>query len=238
MCSVKPAAEAHLNNCRCDLFLAECFKDGADKDFKLCGWPYTLFNLVGGIKGSRDRLGEGERRERLPIDLHAFPVADQVWLRRGGVADPRCAEGRGDEGDDAPLPIGPCDECAANPRLGGAESTKEGVRSPQPHANAEASARLKRHQGGAPRIRATPLTNGKNDLGTSARNAIAHLEDQLRVTRLVRHRWSVAVSACCVRESPYGTLPSIEFEATAARPSRPIRGVHAPLSRRLSLSTY
>jgi hypothetical protein len=75
-----------------------------------------------------------------------------------------------------------------------------------------------------------PLSLDKpGSLSASARNTIAHLEDQLRVTRLIGHRWSVAVSTRSVRESSYGTLPSIEFEATAARPSWPIRGVHTPL---------
>jgi hypothetical protein len=86
---IKPSAKTHLNDRRGDLFLAECFKDGADKDLELSGWPNALFNLVSSIKGARHRLGEWERGERLPIDLNPLAVADQVRLRGGGVANPR-----------------------------------------------------------------------------------------------------------------------------------------------------
>jgi hypothetical protein len=115
---IKPSAKTHLNDRRGDLFLAECFKDGADKDLELSGWPNALFNLVSSIKGARHRLGEWERGERLSIDLHPLAVADQVRLRGGGVADPRRAKRCGDEGDDAPLAICAGDQSTANPRFG------------------------------------------------------------------------------------------------------------------------
>jgi hypothetical protein len=119
---IKPSAETHLNDRRGDLFLAECFEDGADKDLKLGRWPNALFNLVSSIKGTCHRLGEWERGERLPIDLHPFAVADQVRLRRGGVANPRRLKGRRNESNNAPLPIRSCDQSAANPRFGRAQS--------------------------------------------------------------------------------------------------------------------
>ena len=118
MCCIEPAAKTNLNDRRGDLLLAERFEDGADEDLKLGGWSHALFDLVGGIEGTRDRLGEREWGEWLPIDLYPLPVADQMRLRRGGVANPRRAEGRRDEGNDAPLAVGSGDERTANSRLG------------------------------------------------------------------------------------------------------------------------
>ena len=92
MRGIEPSTKPNLND-RCgDLLLAKCFEDSPDEDLKLGGWADALFDLVGGIKGARHRLGEGEWGERLPVDLHALSVADQVWLRGGGVANPRRAE--------------------------------------------------------------------------------------------------------------------------------------------------
>jgi hypothetical protein len=124
---IKSSTKAHLNDRRGDLFLAEGLKDGADEDLKLGRWPNALFNLVSSIKGARHRLGEWERGEGVPIDLHPLAVADQVRLRGGGVADPRRAKRCGDEGDDAPLAICAGDQSAANPRFGRAESAQEGL---------------------------------------------------------------------------------------------------------------
>jgi hypothetical protein len=91
---VKPTAKANLNN-RCgDLFLAERFKDGADEDLKLSRWPDARLNLIGGIKGACDRLGERECCEWLAIDLYPLAIADQVRFRRGGVSNARSTEGR------------------------------------------------------------------------------------------------------------------------------------------------
>ena len=115
---IKPPAETNLNDRRGDLLLAKCFEDGADEDLKLGGWSHALFDLVGGIKGTRNRLGEREWGERLTVDLHPLPVADQMRLRRGGVANPRRAEGRRDEGNDAPLAVGSGNERTTNSRLG------------------------------------------------------------------------------------------------------------------------
>ena len=89
---IESSAKAHLDDRRGDLLLAKCFEDRADEDFKLGGWADALFDLVGGIKGARHRLGEWEWGERLPVDLHALAVADQVWLRGGGVANSRRTE--------------------------------------------------------------------------------------------------------------------------------------------------
>ena len=89
---IKPPAETNLNDRRGDLLLAKCFEDGADEDLKLRRWPDALLNLVGGIKGARHRLGKWEWGERLSVNLHPLAVADQVWLRGGGVANPRRTE--------------------------------------------------------------------------------------------------------------------------------------------------
>jgi hypothetical protein len=115
---IKSPTETDLNDCGRDLFLAEGLKDCTDEDLKLCGWTNALFNLVGGIKGTRHRLGEGEWGERLPVDLDALSIADQVRLRGGGVAYPRRTERCGDEGNDAPLAVRSSDERTANSRFG------------------------------------------------------------------------------------------------------------------------
>jgi hypothetical protein len=114
---IEPTTEAHLHNCRGDLLLAQRFEDCADEDLELGGWSDALFDLVGGVKGSCDRLGKREWGERLTVDLHAFPVADEVRLGGGGVANPRRTESCGDESNDAPLAVRACHERAANPQL-------------------------------------------------------------------------------------------------------------------------
>jgi hypothetical protein len=124
---IKPPAETNLNDCRGDLLLAKCFEDGANKDLKLRGWADALFDLVGGIKGACYRLGKREWGEWLPVDLHPLAIADQVWLRGGCVADPRCAESRRDKGDNAPLAVRSSHERTANPRFRGAEGSQKGV---------------------------------------------------------------------------------------------------------------
>jgi hypothetical protein len=127
MRGVKSSAKADLNNRGGDLFLTERFKDCADEDLKLRRWPDPLLDLVGGIKGARNRLGEREWGEWLPVDLHPLAVADQVRLRGGGVANSRRLQCRRDESNDAPLPIRSCHERTANPGLGGAECAQKGV---------------------------------------------------------------------------------------------------------------
>jgi hypothetical protein len=127
MCCIKPSTKAHLNNCGGDLLLAERFEDAADEDLKLCCWPDALFNLVGGVKGARNRLGEREWGEWPPVDLHPLAITDQVRLRGGGVANSRRLKCRRDESNDAPLPIRAGDERTTNPRFRGAESAQEGV---------------------------------------------------------------------------------------------------------------
>jgi hypothetical protein len=92
MCRIEPPAETNLNDCRSDLLLAKCFEDGTNKDLELGGWADALFDLVGGIKGTRDGLGEWEGGERLSVNLHPLAIADQVGLRRSGVANPRRTE--------------------------------------------------------------------------------------------------------------------------------------------------
>ena len=127
MCCIKPSTKAYLNNRGGDLFLTKRFEDGADEDLKLCRWPDALLDLVSGIKGAGNRLGEREWGKWEPVDLHPLAVADEVWLRGGGVADSRRLKCRRDERDDAPLPIRSGDERTTNPRLRGAERAQEGV---------------------------------------------------------------------------------------------------------------
>ena len=94
MRGVKSSAKADLNNRGSDLFLTERFEDCADEDLKLRRWPDPLLDLVGGIKGARNRLGEREWGEWLSVDLHPLAVADQVRFWGGGVASSRRAERR------------------------------------------------------------------------------------------------------------------------------------------------
>ena len=94
MCCIKPSAKAYLNNRGGDPFLTERFEDCADENLKLRRWPDALLDLVGGIQGARNRLGEREWGERLSVDLHPLAIADQVRLRGGGVANSRRAERR------------------------------------------------------------------------------------------------------------------------------------------------
>jgi hypothetical protein len=90
---IEPAAEANLNDCGCDLLLAERFKDGADENLKLGRGPNAPLYLISGIKGACDRLGERERRKRLTVDLHPLAIAHQMWFWCGCVPNPRGAEG-------------------------------------------------------------------------------------------------------------------------------------------------
>jgi hypothetical protein len=117
MRGIETPAETHFDDRRCDRFLTEGLEDGANEDFKLGGWPDALLDLVGRIKGSRNRLSEWQRGKWLPIDLDTFSITDEVRFWRCSVANPRGAKGRRDEGNYAPLSVGSGNERTADPRL-------------------------------------------------------------------------------------------------------------------------